>query len=231
MRTIGLLGGMSPASTVPYYQRINAQVNARRGALHSAPMLIYSVDFEEISALQKAGRWDLAGARLADCGRSLAQAGAQALVLCTNTMHKVAAQIEAAVPVPLLHIVDVTARAAISGSVKRVALLGTRFTMEQAFWRERMAGFGVETMIPDADDRATVHRVIFDELCMGRVEAASREAFRAIIARLIARGARAVVLGCTEIGLLVRAEDSAVPLLDTTELHAAAAAAFVLGDA
>lgn len=230
MRTIGLLGGMSPASTVPYYQHINALVNAHAGALHSAPMLIYSFDFESIVALQRAGRWDLAGARLADCGRTLVQAGAQALVLCTNTMHKVAAQIEAAVPVPLLHIVDITAHAAIAASVQRVALLGTRFTMEQPFWRERIAGFGVQTIVPEGEDRDSVHRVIFDELCVGRVEPDSRALLRAIIARLVARGAQAVVLGCTEIGLLVRAEDSAVPLLDTTELHAAAAARFVLGD-
>jgi len=229
MKLLGMIGGMSAESTVPYYRQINAHVAARRGGLHSAPLLIYSVDFAAIAQLQAQDRWDDAGAFLAHCGRALCGAGAQGLLLCTNTMHKVAPAIEAAVDVPFLHIVDVTARAIRASGLRDVALLGTRFTMEQTFYRERLQQHGVSVRIPPERDRELVHRVIFEELCKGRIEAVSRQAFREVIARLADAGAEAVVLGCTEIGLLIGAEDSPLPLFDTTALHARAAAEFVLG--
>lgn len=230
MKRLGMIGGMSAESTVPYYRQINAHVAARLGGLHSAPLLIYSVDFAPIAEWQAQDRWDDAGMFLANCGRVLCDAGAQALILCTNTMHKVAPTIEAAINVPFLHIADVTAQAIRASGLRRVALLGTRFTMEQAFYRERLQQHGLEIDVPGAADRECVHRVIFEELCKGRIEQSSREAFREVIARLADRGAEAVVLGCTEIGLLIGPEDSPLPLFDTTALHARAAAEFVLGE-
>lgn len=230
MQTIGLIGGMSVASTVPYYQQINRHVAERLGGLHSAPLLLYSVDFAAIAALQAADDWGQAGAVLADCARALQRAGARGLVLCTNTMHKVAPAIEAAVDVPFLHIVDITAAAVCAAGIDNVALLGTRFTMEQAFYRERLQRHGLQVIVPEAADRECVHRVIFEELCCGRIESASRQAYVAIVDRLAQRGAQAVILGCTEIGLLLAAQDCPLPLFDTTALHARAAAEFVLAD-
>ena len=228
MKTLGLLGGMSWESTLPYYRIVNERVRERLGGLHSAKLVLHSVDFAEIEALQHADRWDEAGALLAEAARGLRAAGADAIVVCTNTMHRVAPAIEAAVDVPLLHIADTTAVRIHAADILRVGLLGTRFTMEQAFYRERIEAAGIDVIVPDADERERVHRVIYDELCLGRVHDASRQAYRDIIAALVARGAQGVILGCTEIGLLVDEDDADVPLFDTTRLHAEAAADWAL---
>lgn len=225
MKTIGLLGGMSWESTLPYYRHINEAVRERLGGLHSARLVLYSLDFHEIEALQRQGDWAAAGTLLADAARRLESAGADFLLLCTNTMHKVADAIEAASALPLLHIADPTAAAIQAAGLQRVGLLGTRFTMEQPFYRQRLEDrHGIQVLVPDEPDRAEVHRVIYEELCRGVVSEASRQAYRQIIGRLVARGAQAVILGCTEIGLLVRADDAEVPLFDTCVLHAQAAA-------
>jgi aspartate racemase len=228
MKTLGLIGGMSAESTVPYYRLINQGVAARLGGLHSARLLLYSVDFHEIEVLQREGRWDDAGALLADCARVLERGGAQALVLCTNTMHKVAPAIEAAVAIPLLHIADATALAIKRAGFDRVGLLATRFTMEQDFYRDRVAAHGIVAFAPPQEQRDLVHHVIYDELCVGRIEASSRAAYRDVMSDLVDAGAQAIILGCTEIGLLVDSSDSTVPLFDSTALHAAAAVDFAL---
>lgn len=230
MKTLGLIGGMSWESTLPYYRLINEQVRARLGGLHSAKLVLYSIDFAEIEQLQQAGDWVTAGARLADAALALAAAGAEALVLCTNTMHKVAPAIVAAVNLPLLHIADPTAAAIRAAGLTRVGLLGTRFTMEQDFYVERLRAHGLDVLLPDAGQREIVHSVIYDELCLGRIEATSRSAYRAIVADLAERGADAVILGCTEISLLIGPDDSPLPLFDTTRLHAQAAVDFALAD-
>ena len=225
MKTIGLLGGMSWESTLPYYRHINEAVRERLGGLHSARLVLYSLDFHEIEALQRQGDWAAAGTLLADAARRLESAGADFLLLCTNTMHKVADAIEAASALPLLHIADPTAAAIQAAGLQRVGLLGTRFTMEQPFYRQRLEDrHGIQVLVPDEPDRAEVHRVIYEELCRGVFSEASRQAYRQVISRLVARGAQAVILGCTEIGLLVRADDAEVPLFDTCVLHAQAAA-------
>lgn len=225
MKTIGLLGGMSWESTVPYYQILNRTVAQRLGGLHSAKLLLYSVDFDEIEVLQREDRWDEAGVLLGDAARRLEVAGAELLVLCTNTMHRVAPAIEARVGIPLLHIADATAAAIRAAGLRKVGLLGTRFTMEQDFYRARLEDrHGLEVLIPDAEERQRVHDVIFQELCRGQVREASRAFYRTVLHGLAGRGAECVILGCTEISLLVQAEDSPVPLFDTTELHARQAA-------
>ena len=225
MKTIGLIGGMSWESTVPYYRLINQAVAARLGGLHSARLVLYSVDFHDIERLQCAGDWQAAGAMLAQAARALERAGADFLVLCTNTMHKVAVDIEAAVAIPLLHIADPTAAQIKRAGHTRVGLLGTRFTMEQAFYRERLSQrHGLTVIVPDAAERDTVHRIIYEELCLGRVLPESRDAYRRVMASLVAQGAQSIILGCTEISMLVCEEDAAVPLVDTTTLHAHAAA-------
>lgn len=228
MRTLGLLGGMSWESTIPYYRRINECVRERLGGLHSARLVLYSVDFAEVEILQHRGEWDAAGDLLADAAQALQRAGAEGLVICTNTMHRVLAQIEPAVQIPVLHIADATAARIRAAGFARVGLLGTRFTMEQAFYRGRLEQHGLQVLVPDAAQRGIVHRVIYDELCQGRCLAESRAAYRAVIADLAAAGAEAVILGCTEIGLLVDATDSAVPLFDTTAIHAEHAAEWAL---
>ena len=228
MKLLGLLGGMSFESTLPYYREINQRMARRLGGLHSAKLLLYSVDFDDIAAMQREGRWDDAGAELARCAKLLESAGAEGLVLCTNTMHKVAPAIEAAVAIPLLHIADATAAAICAAGLMRVGLLGTRFTMEQDFYRGRLAAHGIEAIVPPPAQRDEVHRVIYEELCQGRIEASSRESYRRIMAELVAQGAQGLILGCTEIGLLVGAEDASVPLFDTTALHAQAAVDFAL---
>lgn len=229
MKIIGLIGGMSWESTVSYYRQINEAVKARLGGLHSAKLILYSVDFHEIERMQEAGDWHGAGQLLANAARSLESAGAEGLVLCTNTMHKVAAQIEAAAGIPLLHIADATAGAIKARGFANVGLLGTRFTMEQDFYRERLqARHGLKILIPQADDREIVHRVIYDELCLGRIMPASRAEYRRVIAALVAEGAEAIILGCTEIALLVTQQDSPVPLFDTTAIHAQQAAEWAL---
>lgn len=228
MRTLGLIGGMSWESTLPYYRIVNERVRERLGGLHSAKLVLHSVDFAEIEALQHAGDWDAAGAQLAAAARGLRLAGAEAIVVCTNTMHLVALAIEAAVDIPLLHIADATAQRIRAAGLTRVALLGTRFTMEQAFYRERIEAAGIAVLTPDAAQRERVHRVIYDELCLGRIIDASRDDYRAVMADLVARGAQGVILGCTEIGLLVGATDASVPLFDTARIHAEAAADWAL---
>ncbi|MGW3489953.1 aspartate/glutamate racemase family protein [Streptomyces sp. NPDC001054] len=223
MKTIGLIGGMSWESTAEYYRLLNEGVRERLGGLHSAKCVLYSVDFAEIERLQVAGLWEEAGQVLADAARSLRAAGADLLLICTNTMHKVAGQVEAAVDVPLLHLADATASAVRTAGLRRVGLLGTAFTMEQDFYRDRVAGHGLEVLVPGADDRALVHRVIYEELCLGIIREESRAAYGEVIGRLVAAGAEGVILGCTEIELLVSAEHSPVPVFPTTRLHAAAA--------
>lgn len=224
MKTIGMIGGMSWESTQTYYRLVNETIRDTLGGLHSARVLLYSVDFHEIEALQHAGDWDRAGEALSDAARSLHAGGADFIVLCTNTMHKVADAISAATPLPLLHIADGTADALAAARITRVGLLGTRFTMEQAFYRERLEARGFEVTVPDADDRSDVHRIIYDELCQGVIREASRATYREIMARLSASGVEAIILGCTEISLLVDQTDADVPLFDTTALHARAAA-------
>jgi aspartate racemase len=229
VKTIGLLGGMSWESTVPYYQIINRVVGERLGGLHSARILLYSVDFEEIEALQHAGRWDEAGFRLSEAAAVLEGGGADFLVLCTNTMHRVAPALEARVRIPLLHIVDPTGRAILSRGLSTVGLLGTRFTMEQDFYRGRLTrGFGLEVRVPEPGSRELIHRVIYEELCRGVVSESSRECFRKVVSELARLGSQGVILGCTEIGLLLRPEDVSVPLFDTVRLHAEAAASLAL---
>lgn len=221
MKTIGLIGGMSWESTVPYYRIVNETVRERLGGLHSAKVVLNSVDFHEIERLQQAGAWDEAGQILAQAARSLQAAGADFLVLCTNTMHKVADAIESAVAIPLLHIVDPTAEAVKRVGLKTVGLLGTRFTMEQDFYRGRLLHHhALEVIIPNAADRETVHAVIYDELCQGQARAVSRARYRDIIQRLVDEGAEGIILGCTEIALLVGPRDAPVPVFDTTRLHA-----------
>ena len=224
MKTIGLIGGMSWESTVTYYQIINTVVKERLGGLHSARCILYSVEFDEIERCQSSGDWERAGAILAEAAAGLERAGADFIVICTNTMHKVAGQVRSAVSVPLLHIAQVTAEELRRQGVERVALLGTRYTMEQDFYKSVLTDSGIEVLIPGEEARALVNAVIFDELCRGVISQDSRRAFLDIIAELAGRGAQGVVLGCTEIGLLVRQEDTPVPLFDTTRLHAARAA-------
>ncbi len=229
MKTIGLIGGMSWESTIPYYRQINQRIKQQLGGLHSAKIILYSVDFAEIEALQRSGDWDKAGELLAHAAVKLQAAGADCLVLCTNTMHKVAAAIEAAVAIPLLHIADATAEAIQSAGIKKVALLGTRFTMEQDFYKQRLIdGYGLEVLVPDEEGRTLVHQVIYQELCLGLVNDSSRLQYQQIMADLVTQGAEAIILGCTEIGLLVSAKDSTVPLFDTTALHAQKAAEWAL---
>lgn len=228
MTTIGLLGGMSWESTAHYYRLLNETVRDRAGGLHSAPILLHSVDFAPIADLQRRDAWDEAARLLGDAARGLAQAGADVLVIATNTMHIVADEVEAAAGIPLLHIADPTADAAERRGLGRLGLLGTRFTMEKEFYRARLERRGLEVLVPDEDDRDTVHRIIYDELVLGVVRDESRSAYRAVIERLVARGADGIILGCTEIGMLVGPGDSPVPTLDTTELHAVAAAERVL---
>ena len=230
MRTIGLIGGMSWESSAEYYRIINQQVRDRLGPLRSAQMLLYSVDFGPVEQAQHAGRWDNAALILQDAARRLQAGGADCIVLCTNTMHLVAPQIEAAVSVPFLHIADAAGAAAVKAQTLTVGLLGTAFTMEQDFLKARLAAQGLTVLVPDAQERSAVHRIIYEELCVGVISEASRQVYQQAIANLAARGAQAIILGCTEIGLLIKPEHSDLPLLDTTELHAQAAVAFALED-
>ncbi len=229
MKTIGLIGGMSWESTVPYYRQINETVKQHLGGLHSARIILYSVDFHDVERLQHAGDWDAAGALLAAAARALELAGADFLVLCTNTMHKVVPAIEAAVAIPLFHIADPTAAAIRQAGFSTVGLLGTRFTMEQDFYRERLRQrHGLAVLVPAPEDRDIVHRVIYEELCLGKVVPESRGQYRRIMAGLMAQGAQAIILGCTEISLLVDQHDASVPLFDTTGIHARQAAEWAL---
>ena len=230
MKTIGLIGGMSWESTMPYYRLINETVKQRLGGLHSAKIVLYSVDFHEIAQLQANGDWVQAGELLAEAARSVARAGADCIVLCTNTMHKVAQAIESAVNIPFLHIADATAQVIREAGFTRVGLLGTRFTMEQDFYKQRLTQrHGITVQVPNEAERALIHRVIYDELCLGQIHDTSRAQYSQIIQRLVdEEQVQAVILGCTEISLLVSASDSIVPLFDTTAIHARAAAEFAL---
>ncbi|MEO7447763.1 MAG: aspartate/glutamate racemase family protein [Humibacillus sp.] len=231
MRLIGLLGGMSWESSAEYYRLANELVREQVGGLSSARVLLHSVDFAQVERLQAQDRWEEAGDLLATAAAGLEAGGAELLVLCTNTMHKVAGQIEAATTIPLLHIGDVTGRAVSAAGVTRVGLLATAYTMEQPFLRDRLADHGLTVLVPDATDRELVHRVIYDELCLGIITPTSRQAFREVIGRLVAAGAEGVILGCTEIELLVHQSDSPVPVFPTTRLHVEAAVAAAREDA
>lgn len=222
---------MSWESTVLYYQQINQGVKARLGGLHSAQLVLYSVDFQEIEKLQHHGDWESAGAVLAEAARSLEAAGASFLIICTNTMHKVVPVIAAAIQIPILHIADATAKVVKAQGLKTVGLLGTQFTMEQAFYKDRLINqHGLNVMVPTASDRAIIHRVIYDELCLGQINPLSRREYLRVIDTLTAQGAQGIIAGCTEITLLIQQPDLNVPLLDTTAIHAAAAVDLALAD-
>ncbi|WP_394156364.1 aspartate/glutamate racemase family protein [Vibrio campbellii] len=224
MKTIGLIGGMSWESTAHYYQIINREVRARLGGLHSGKVCLYSVDFAEIETLQHQGRWDDTAIILAQAAKSVEAGGADFILICTNTMHKVADQIQQVVNVPLIHIADTTAEKLVSDGIKKVGLLGTRFTMEQDFYKQRLIDkFGVDVFVPGSDDQTIIHNVIYNELCKGEVRDDSRQHYLAIIEKLVEQGAEAVILGCTEIAMLVEPHHIDVKLYDTTEIHAKAA--------
>lgn len=230
MRLIGLIGGLSWESSAEYYRIINQATQRRLGGVHSARTLMYSFDFGEIEALQARGAWDTATRLMVDAAQRLERGGADLLLICSNTMHRMAGEVEAAVAVPLLHIADPTAARIAAAGLRRVGLLGTAFTMEQDFYKGRLSSkFGFDVLVPDAEDRQTVHRIIYDELVKGIVRPDSRDAYRRVIARLVDAGAEAVILGCTEIMLLVKPEDSPVPVFDTTTIHAEAAVDAALG--
>lgn len=228
MKTIGLLGGMSWESSALYYKLINEGIRHKLGGLHSAKIVMASVDFSEIEKLQSSGDWDAAGELLAEQARRLEVAGADFLLLCTNTMHKVAPHLENAVAIPLLHLADATADAVLHSGIKSVGLLGTAFTMEQDFYKDRLIAHGLTVVVPDTEQRAVIHRVIYEELVLGIVSEASRKQYVAIIASLQERGAEGVILGCTEIELLVSDEDSPIPTFATTSIHATAAVKLAL---
>lgn len=231
VKTIGLLWGMSWESTLPYYRIINQIVAERLGGLHSARILLYSFDFQEIEDLQRNGRWREAGDVLARGARTLQAAGADFLVLCTNTMHKVAPRIEAETDIPLLHIADATAAEIKKKNLKRVGLLGTRFTMGEGFYKERLRErHGLEVVVPEETDRAIIDRIIYDELCLGKVLEASRAEYRGIARALVEKRAEGIILGCTEIAMLLQPADVATPLFDTTGIHARSAAMLALGE-
>ncbi|MBR7710736.1 aspartate/glutamate racemase family protein [Microvirga sp. SRT01] len=230
MRMIGLIGGMSWESSAEYYRLLNEGVRIRLGATASAHCLLWSFDFAEIEALQHAGDWSRLTERMVDAARRLEAAGADLLLICTNTMHRMAHDVQSSVSIPLIHIADPTAERIVAAGLQKVGLLGTAFTMEQDFYKGRLTErYGLEVIVPEEQDRATVHRIIYDELVTGRIESSSREAYRAVIRRLVGAGAQAVILGCTEIMLLIGQEDSPVPIFDTTDIHAAAALDHALG--
>lgn len=229
MKTLGLIGGMSWESTADYYRVINEEVKARLGGLHSAKICLWSVDFAEIEVLQHQGRWAETAEILAKAAQSLEAAGAESVLICTNTMHKVAPEVSAAVKIPLLHIADATGQVLKAEGITRVGLLGTRFTMSERFYRERLEQqFNIDVLVPDEDDQALVHRIIYDELCLGKVNEESRHAYIKVMERLTAQGAQAVILGCTEIAMLVKPEHTDIRLFDTTRIHAEAAVTFAL---
>jgi aspartate racemase len=224
MKVIGLLGGMSWESTTEYYRLINEAVKERLGGLHSAKCVLYSVDFAEVAELQRQGKWSDAAQLLAVAAQNVERAGAELVVLCTNTMHKVADTIQARIGIPLLHIADATAEKVKQAGIRRVGLLGTRFTMEDDFYQDRLISqFGLEVLIPGPKDRETVHRIIYEELCLGIIRSESKARVASIMTRLGKMGTEGIILGCTELGLLIRAKDSHVPLFDTTHVHALAA--------
>ena len=220
MKTVGLIGGMSWESTVTYYQLLNEGIKDTLGGLHSAKVLLYSVDFFEIEALMSRGEWDEAANQLGNVAARLEQAGADMILICTNTLHKVAPQVQAKIGVPLVHIAEAAAEALLSQGIARVGLLGTKYTMTQEFYRDKLVERGIEVLIPEGDDIDLVNRVIFEELCLGIVKEKSRAEYLRVIAALQQRGAQGILLGCTELGLIVAKEDVSLPLFDTTEIHA-----------
>jgi aspartate racemase len=230
MKTIGLIGGISWESSAVYYRLINEAVKARKKGFHSAKSLMYSFDFAEIEALQKKGAWDEATKLMVDAAKSLERAGAQCLVICANTMHRMAGDVQAAVDIPLLHVADATARAVLAEQIHKVGLLGTIYTMEQNFLKGRLSvKYGLDISVPEADGRKTVNDVVYKELVKGVIKKKSRDALVSIIQTLADEGAQGVILGCTELGLLIKPGDSPIPAFDTTALHAAAAVDFALG--
>ncbi|QSF43725.1 aspartate/glutamate racemase family protein [Paenibacillus tianjinensis] len=231
MKTIGLIGGMSWESSMLYYQIINETVKVRKGGHHSAKCLLYSLDFQEIKDLQHQGNWAEATKVMIEAAQKLEAGGADVIVICTNTMHKMASQVMNSVSIPLLHIAAPTAEKIVSDKIKKVALLGTAFTMEQPFYKDRLTGqFGLEVVVPDEADRAVVHDIIYHELCLGIINEHSKKKYLDIIDSLIRKGAEAVILGCTEITMLISQEDCTIPVYDTTRLHAEAAVDFCIGD-
>jgi len=228
MKTIGLVGGMSWESTLEYYRIINETVKEKLNKLHSAKIIMYSVDFEEIELLQHKGKWDELTSLMIEIAQRLEKAGADFIVICTNTMHKVAEDMEKSVEIPLLHIVDVTAEKIKAKGINKVGLLGTRFTMEDNFYRDRLRKHGIKAIIPSEKEREMIHSIIYNELCLGVIKESSREKFKKIIKNLAKRGAEGVILGCTEIPLLIKQEDVDLPLFDTTEIHAKASVDFAL---
>lgn len=230
MKTIGLIGGMSWESTVTYYQVINQMVAKSLGGLHSAKTLLYSVDFQEIEHCQANGEWDKSALILIDAAKRLQIAGADFIVICTNTMHKVADQIQAAITIPIIHITDVTAKKLIQQGIKTVALLGTKYTMEQDFYKSKLIDQDLTVLIPDQEDRNVVNQIIYDELCKGIIKPASKQAYLTIVDKLVERGAQGVILGCTEIGLLISQSDRNIPFFDTALIHAEAAAMLAISN-
>ncbi|MFA8980639.1 aspartate/glutamate racemase family protein [Clostridioides difficile] len=224
MKTIGLIGGMSWESTITYYQVINTVIKERLGGLHSSKCILYSVDFQEIEECQSSGNWKKSAKILADAAIKLQEAGADFIVICTNTMHKVSGKIQESIHIPLLHIADVTATVLREKEIKKVALLGTKYTMEQDFYKNVIINNGIEVLIPNEEDRIIVNDTIFNELCLGIISESSKKAFLSIIDKLGKQGAEAVILGCTEIGLLIKQNDTSIPLFDTTVIHAIEAA-------
>ncbi len=231
MKTLGLIGGMSWESTIPYYRIINEYVKQQRGGLHSAKIILHSVNFHDIEYLQSQGDWQQAANVLSDIAIKLRQAGADAIVICTNTMHKIADHIEIASKLPLLHIADATGASLRQHGLKKVGLLGTRYTMEQAFYKQRLyERYNIDVIVPDQAGKTEVNRIIYEELCLGKINDTSRREYQKVIQQLEQQGAQGIVLGCTEIPLLISAQDATVPLFDTSRLHAIAAAQFALGE-
>jgi len=231
MKTVGMLGGMSWESTASYYKALNEGVKSRLGGLHSAKICLYSVDFDEIEKLQHQGKWSETALILSEAAKSVERGGADFLMICTNTMHKVVPEIESQTSIPILHIADATAESLVQDGVTKVGLLGTRFTMEQDFYKGRISEkFGIDVVVPTADEQTVVHDIIYQELCLGEIKTESRDRYLKIIANLHAQGAEAVILGCTEIALLVKQSDTTVPLYDTTEIHAAHGVEWALGN-
>lgn len=230
MKTIGMIGGMSWESTLDYYRYLNEGVKQKLGGMHSARCLLYSVDFEEIERYQHQGQWELATAIMVDAAQRLERGGADFLIICTNTMHKMALEVQDAVNIPLLHIVDAAAKAICDAGIRKVGLLGTRFTMEEEFYRGRLQKLhGLEVLVPNLEERVLVHDVIYSELCLGKIDNQSRLQYKKIITNLALQGAQGIILGCTEIGMLIKPEDSPIPLFDTTRLHAQMALDYALG--
>lgn len=220
MKTIGLIGGMSWESSAEYYRIINEEIKKKLGGLHSAKCLLYSVDFKEIEHYQSIGAWDKAGEALGQVARSLEKAGADFIVICTNTMHKVLGYIQEMITIPILHIADATAEQIIRQDIRSVGLLGTKYTMEQDFYKSRIASHDINVIVPNDEERELINNIIYQELCLGEIKQSSKNIYKKIINNLVDRGAEGIILGCTEIGLLVKAEDSKVPLFDTTLIHA-----------